>query len=396
MLIAPQKQHQQRHDTQQHVLHKLLPASAYSALVVNLSTAADNYRVLRAAAGKAECSAVLKADGYGLGAAALAGRLYEEGCRKFFVAYTDEGIALRQSFIKRGLNPEIYVLNGFFPGAESLFAEYRLIPTITALEQLHRWRKFAEIRDYEMGIALHVDTGMSRTGLPAKEIITLAQNPQLLSGVKLRMILSQLSYSYNENLTFSTQQKQRFDQALGMLPAAPASFAKSGAIFLGKNYHYDIVRPGIGLHGINPTSEIDNPVVPTASLWARIYQVQDIVGGQSVGYAETFIAASPRRIATLALGYADGFPWNMANKGFVAIGDYKAPIIGRISMDLVTIDVTEVPEHLVHPGGWVEVIGRHLSIQQISGMVGTSPYEVQLNLGARFQRFYIDHPLDTL
>lgn len=383
--------------SRQFKLQSLLPASAYSALVINLDATAHNYRVLQAAAGKAECSAVLKADGYGLGAVAIALRLYQEGCRKFFVAYVDEGVTLRQAFIKRGWDSEIYVLNGFLPGCEATFFEYNLIPTLTALEQLQRWRDLAKVQHNNRGIALHLDTGMSRTGMSAKEVMTLVHTPEMLKGITIKLILSQLSYSYDENPTFSAQQRQRFEQALTLLPKAPASLAKSGAIFLSKDYHYDLVRPGIGLHGINPLNDATNPLKPVAGVWVRVYQVQDIVAGQSVGYAQTFIAATPRRIATLTLGYADGYPWNMGNKGHVSFGKHKAQIVGRISMDVITVDVTDIPESLVYPGAWAEVVGESLTIQQIAAMIGTSPYEVQMNLGNRFQRVYLeDTPVNGL
>ncbi len=365
-----------------------LPNSAYSALVINLAASAENYRRLTHLAKRARCAAVLKADAYGLGAAPVGVTLYNQGCRDFFVAYADEGISLREALLNKGLDAKIYVLNGLFPGAEGVFTEYHLIPTLTDLDQIQRWHHHAKVLGRSLSAALHVDTGMSRTGLPSKEIQALAHGSAFLQGITIDLILSQMVYSFEEHLVFSQQQRQRFEQALRYLPKAPRSLAKSGAIYLGAEFHYDLVRPGVALHGINPTSRPHNPLVPVVSLWAKIYQVQHVVVGQSVGYNQTYIAEKNRQIATLALGYADGYPWSLANTGHVTIGGYRAPVVGRISMDLVTVDVTDIPEQFIYPGAWAQIIGGDVTIETVAQQSKTVPYEILLRLGKRFQRVY--------
>lgn len=367
-----------------------LPASAYSALVVNLQATVANYTILSKVADKAECGAVLKADAYGLGAVAIALRLHKEGCRKFFVAYADEGVQLRQAFIQFGLEADVIVLNGLLPGVEAVFSDYNLVPTLTDLDQISRWQVHCKLVGQKLPAVLHIDTGMARTGLPAKELQVLVDTPQMLHGIDLKLIISQMVYSHQENPVYSAFQRQRFDSALRLLPKVPASLAKSGAVFLGSDYHYQLVRPGVGLHGINPTTDSENPLIPAVSLWAKVYQVQEIACGQTVGYAQTFEAKNSMKIATLAVGYADGYPWSMANKGYVYFGQYKAPILGRISMDLMTVDVTHVPEVFVHNGAWAQLVGQDITIDKVAEEAGTVSYEVLLGLGKRFQRIYTE------
>jgi alanine racemase len=367
-----------------------LPSVCYSALIINLQATVTNYLRLSKVADKSECGAVLKADAYGLGAVVIALRLHQQGCRKFFVAYGDEGIQLRQAFLQFGLEADVIVLNGLLPGTESIFCDYTLIPTLTDLDQVARWQRQATLRERELPAVLHVDTGMARTGLSGKELLILRETPHLLHGIKLKFIMSQMVYSHQENLAYSVLQRQRFEAIRQMFPGVPASLAKSGAIFLESEYHYQLVRPGIGLHGINPTLYSENPLVPVVSLWAKVYQIQEILCGQTVGYSQTFEAKNPLKVATLTVGYADGYPWSMANKGYVYFGQYKAPILGRISMDLITVDVTSVPEMFVHNGAWAQLIGSDITIDKIAQTAGTVSYEVLLGLGKRFQRIYLE------
>jgi len=366
-----------------------LPTSTYSCLIVNLDLVAHNYSYLKSLTPSAECASVLKANGYGMGAVPMALRLMKEGCRSFFVAFADEGVALREAFIDRGLDADIYVLNGFFPGSEGVYADFHLIPALTDLDQVARWQAFCHMSGRKLSAALHVDTGMTRTGLPSKEYMTLSSNPHLLDGMDLKLVLSQMVYSHDENITFTQQQRQRFEQAIRHMPKMRASLAKSGVIFLGSDYHYDMVRPGIALHGINPTNDKHNPLTQTMELWGRIYQVQDVAMGQSIGYSQTFVAASARKVATVGIGYADGYPWALANKGSVIIAGHKCAILGRISMDVMTVDVTDVPESALEIGGWAQLIGRDISIDDIAKAAGTVPYEVLLRMGGRFRKIYI-------
>lgn len=373
-----------------------VPSSAYSVLQVDLSAYAHNYRYLCQAAPDALCAAVLKADAYGVGAEEIATHLYQQGCRHFFVAYVDEGVRLRQCFTQgavAALGVHIYVLNGLLPGLEEAFLEFNLIPVLTDLDQVSRWSRYCQQQNRPLPAALHIDTGMVRTGLTAQDVDILSENPALHTGYDLHLILSQMVYSHHENPTYNRQQRARFDDARSRLPAAPASLAKSGPVFLGKEYHYQMIRPGIALHGIHPIPSQDPTVLrPGLTLWSRVYQVQDVPAGQSIGYNQTYTTHTTAKVATLTMGYADGYPWSLANKGYVLFGGYTAPILGRVSMDLITVDVTDIPGHLVHPGAWAQLLGGALTVEKLAQDAGTVPYEFLLGLGKRFHRFYVESP----
>lgn len=363
-----------------------LPATAYSCLYIDRQALINNFHFLSEKIGDARCAAVVKADAYGLGAEPLSQSLAEHGCTVFFVAYLDEGISLR-----RALNDSkvtIYVLNGFFPGCEAEFLAHELVPVLTDIEQIDRWRAFAVAHAQELPAALHVDTGMHRTGIPEEQLQVLREQPQRLIGLSIKLVMSHLACAATPEDEFNGVQRQRFSAARQGLPLAPASLASSSGIFLGPAYHFNLVRPGMALYGLNPTSHQLNPMFPLVSLWSKIYQVQTVSAGETVGYQQTYTAQKPHRVATIALGYADGLPWLMGNQGAVNIGGYAAPLIGRVSMDLVTVDVTEVPEFLVVPGQWVELLGKTHGLEQWATFAQTLPYEVLLSLGKRLLRVY--------
>jgi alanine racemase len=229
---------------------------------------------------------------------------------------------------------------------------------------------------------------MHRTGLPAAQLEILRDQPQRLIGLSLKLIMSHLACAANPNNEFNSIQRQRFLNARQGLPLAPASLASSSGIFLGSAYHFNMARPGMALYGLNPTPHQPNPMQSLLSLWVKIYQVQDLNPGETVGYNQTYTAQKPQRIATIALGYADGVPWLMGNQGAISIGAYTAPLIGRISMDLITVDVTDIPEAFIVPGQWVELLGKVNEIEQWAAFAQTLPYEVLLSLGKRLLRVY--------
>jgi alanine racemase len=369
-----------------------LEERAHAALTINREAIVANYRTLSAIVKPAVCSAVLKADAYGLGANEIAPALYAAGCRDFFVAYLDEGIRLRRLFLEKRLEDTIiYVLNGFFEGLEAEFVEHQLIPVLTSLSNIQAWRRLAHQGSGEAGIlpaALHVDTAMTRSGIPADELAILAQDPRLLHGIQVKLILSQMAFSDSPDHLIHEEQRRRFQHARHGLPAAPASLAKSATIFLDSSYHYHLVRPGIALYGANQSFVTPNPLQPVLDVWARIYQVQNVKENQGIGYSQTYRFAQDGRVATLAVGYADGYPWSLANTGFVTIAGYRAPIVGRISMDLITVDVTSIPERLVHPGQWAQLIGGAMTIDTLATYAKTTPYEILLRLGNRYRRVY--------
>lgn len=363
---------------------------AGAILTVDLGAIAANWRGLRDA-GRADgrpidCAAVLKADAYGTGATAVGPRLAAEGCRQFFVAHLDEGIALR------GVVPEhpIYVLNGLLPGTEPDFVEFGLTPVLNHLGQLNAWRAAAQRFNRPLDAVIHIDTGMHRLGLSPDEAQVLAAERGRLRGLRLALLMSHLVVSEEPDNPINGEQLSRFRSFVRTMPGAPASLANSSGIFLGPDYHFDLLRPGAALYGINPTPGRPNPMLTTVTLRARVLQVRRIDALQTVGYGAAWRSARPSRVATIALGYADGYFRTLINRTHVHLAGHKVPVIGRISMDLVTIDVTDVPEADSQPGALVEVLGPHLTADDLAEHARTNAYEVMTALGRRYARLYRD------
>lgn len=349
-------------------------------LTIDLSALRRNYQTLRARARGAECAAVVKADAYGLGMARIAPVLRDAGCRTFFVAHVDGGIALRGVL---GQMPTIAVLHGPPPGTEALFAEYDLVPVLNSLEQIAFWRGAG-------GHAfLHVDTGMSRFGLAPCDVATLADDPALLRGVNIGLVMSHLACADTPAHHANTMQRDLFERLRQRLPPAPASLAASSGIFLGAEYHLDMVRPGAALYGIAPDDSGANPMAPVVRLQGCVVQVRSIPAGATVGYGATFRAAAERRIATVAAGYADGFTRVFGNRGAVWLDGTRLPIVGRVSMDSITVDVTDHAGPPVGPGTLVDLIGPDNPLDAVAAVGGTIGYELLTSLGRRYDRRYI-------
>lgn len=365
---------------------------AGAILTVDLGAIAANWRGLRDA-GRAngrqvDCAAVLKADSYGCGATIVGPRLAAEGCRHFFVAHIEEGIALRAAV------PEhpIYVLNGLLTDTEADFVEHRLTPVMNHLGHLNVWRAAAQRFDRPLDAVIHLDTGMHRLGFGPDETQALVNDRGRLRGLRLSLIMSHLVASEEQQNPVNGEQLQRFRTFLRSMPGAPASLANSSGIFLGPDYHFDLMRPGAALYGINPLPGQSNPMLPVVTLKARVLQVRRVDAFQTVGYGGAWRAAKPSRVATIALGYADGYFRTLINRTHVHLAGKRVPVIGRISMDLVTIDVTELDEALCQPGTEVEVLGPHLTTDDLAEHARTNAYEVMTALGRRYARQYIEAP----
>ena len=363
---------------------------AGAILTVNLGAIAANWRGLRDA-GRAsgrpvDCAAVLKADAYGTGAIAVGPRLAADGCRQFFVAHIDEGVALRKVL------PEhpIYVLNGLLAGTEPDFVEHGLTPVLNHLGQLNAWRAAAQRFDRPLDAVVHVDTGMHRLGFGPEETQVLINERGRLRGLRLALLMSHLVVSEEPANPINGEQLSRFRAFVKAMPGAPTSLANSSGIFLGTDYHFDLMRPGAALYGINPLPGQPNPMLPTVTLHARILQTRRIDAMQTVGYGAAWRSARPSRVATIALGYADGYFRTLINRTHVHLAGQRVPVIGRISMDLVTIDVTDVPEAECQPGALVEVLGPHLTTDDLADHARTNAYEVMTALGRRYARHYVD------
>jgi alanine racemase len=363
---------------------------AGAILTVDLAAIAANWRGLRDA-GRAvghpvECAAVLKADAYGTGAAIVGPRLAAEGCRHFFVAHIEEGIALR------AVVPDapIYVLNGLLANTEPDFVEHGLTPVLNELGQLNAWRAAAQRYNRALDAVIHIDTGMHRLGFGPEEAQVLINERGRLRGLRLALLMSHLVVSEEPGNPVNGEQLSRFRTFVRAMPGAPASLANSSGIFLGPDYHFDLLRPGAALYGINPLPGQPNPMLSTVRLDVRILQTRVIDALQTVGYGAAWRSARPTRVATIALGYADGYFRNLVNRAHVHIAGRRVPVIGRISMDLVTIDVTEVPETACLPGATVEVLGEHTTAEDLADHARTNAYEIMTALGRRYARLYID------
>ncbi len=368
---------------------------AGAVLSIDLGAIAANWRGLRDA-GRAtgrpiDCAAVLKADAYGTGAAVVGPRLAAEGCRQFFVAHIDEGIALRRVLPE----PPIYVLNGLLPGTEGDFVAHRLVPVLNHLGQLNAWRAAAQRFNQPLDAVVHLDTGLHRLGFSAEDAQVLINERGRLRGLRLALIMSHLVASEETSNPINGEQLSRFRTFVRAMPGAPTSLANSSGIFLGPDFHFDLLRPGAALYGINPLPGQANPMLSVVTLRAHILQTRRIDAFQTVGYGGAWRSARPSRIATIALGYADGYFRNLINRTQVHLAGRNVPVIGRISMDLVTIDVTDVPEAECQPGAMVEVLGPHLTPDGLADHARTNAYEVMTALGRRYHRAYVDGYADA-
>ena len=352
-------------------------------LTVRLDAIADNYRLFGRLAEPAAVAAVVKADAYGLGVAKVAPALAEAGCDSFFVARLEEGVALRP------LVPgaRIFVLDGAPPDAVPALLSHALTPVLNSLADIAAWSAAAGAARRTLEAALHIDTGMNRLGLAGDELAILsAQHAARLEGLNLALVMSHLACSDDAAAKMNGEQLSRFRAALAMLPSAPASLAASGGVLLGKAYHFDMVRPGLGLYGGNPHPGRENPVKAAAVLAGRMLQLRRIDSGESVGYAATFRAKRPTMLATVALGYADGIPRAASGRGAAAIGGARVPFMGRVSMDLVCLDITDLPFEPKR-GDEVQFLGDTITLEDAAEAAGTSAYEILTRL-ARAPRRY--------
>ncbi|MFC1672896.1 alanine racemase [Pseudomonadota bacterium] len=361
---------------------------AGAILTIDLAALANNWRVYADMArdNGAEAACVVKAQSYGLDAAHVAPALFRAGCKTFYVATIDEGIELRSIL---GSSVTIHVFNGLMDGAERDFTEHYLVPVLNALGEVDAWRAFCTGYGQPLACDIHVDTGMARLGLPDDELNQVIDNPDHLSGLKLDTILSHLAVAEETNHPKNAAQLAKFKAALAHMPKARASLANSSGAFLGADYHFDQVRPGAALYGVNPTPDQPNPMAQVVRLQGKILQVRAIDTPHSVGYGATYRPQGEARIATIAAGYADGYHRSLSNAGTVYIGEHKASVVGRVSMDLITVDVTHVPEELTRPGQLVDLIGPNNPVDQVGADANTIGYEILTGLGARYHRIYV-------
>jgi len=353
-------------------------------LTIDFNALAGNYSLLRRQVAPAEVAGVVKADGYGLGAVRVAQTLIDEGCRHLFVALLGEAVALKPSL---PTDVALYVLNGLMPGAEAQCAAVGAIPVLNSVDQIVRWSKLAASRDAVLPAVLQVDTGMSRMGLPADEIDAVLSGPGMLDGIDLRLVMSHLACADEPSNPASAAQARRFDAFCARFRDVPRALDNSGGAFLPRS-HLDIVRAGIAVYGGAP-NDGPNPMRPVIALQAGIAQVRTIPPGTGVGYGLTFTTSRESRIATIPVGYADGWPRCLGNRGSAFLAGQRVPIVGRVSMDSMTLDITDVPDAHLYPGAPVELIGPHQSLDAVARDAGTISYEILTQLSRRYERVHL-------
>jgi alanine racemase len=364
------------------------PTEAGGLLTIDLAAIAANWQMLASATVPVECAAVVKGDGYGCGLEPVTRALSRAGCRTFFVADVAEGRQVR------AIAPDavIYVLNGLMPGSAPAFANHYLQPVINSTVELAEWDAFVAINNWRGGAALHVDTGMNRLGITLDEAVAIA--PRLQSeNHGFTLLMSHLACAETPDHPMNERQIRLFREIRILYRGLASSLANSSGIFLGGTVYCDLVRPGVALYGVNPTPGSENPMHPVVELQGRIIQVRTIAKGETVGYGATFTAGRASRIAIVAVGYADGFLRSAAAArgkaaAEVVVGGRRCPVAGRVSMDLLAVDVTDLPEGAARRGSLATLIGEGVSVDDLAAGMGTIGYEVLTNLGRRYHHTY--------
>ncbi|MEN3950251.1 alanine racemase [Iodidimonas sp. SYSU 1G8] len=365
------------------ILSESLPGSAPGIIEIDLAALADNYRAMRARAHGAEVAAAVKADAYGLGADRVGPALWGAGCRSYFVASLGEGAALRQILP----DAAILVLNGLMPGNEAAYEEFGLRPVLNDIDQVRRWEAFCRKRDARFPAALHVDTGFNRLGLPVAEAEAVAGGGPL--GFDVACVMSHLACARQPEHPKNSEQLAQFRRVTRLFPRFRASLANSAGVLLGASYCFDLARVGIALYGGNPLADAAGALKPVVRLSARVLQERTVAAGETVGYDASFVADRQTRLAVIGAGYADGWPTSASGRGACMLGDARVPFVGRVSMDLIALDVTDAPAGSATAGSLVDLVGPRWSLDDAAEAAGLISYELLTGLSRRFERRYV-------
>lgn len=345
---------------------------ASGTLTIDLDALAANWRALdRLTPSGVQTAAVLKADAYGTGIARASRALAQAGARRFFVAVAEEGAALRQTL---GPGPQINVLSGHMPGDTEMIGDLDLTPMLNSIEQVTR--HLESLPGQPFGVQL--DTGMNRLGMEEPEWEAVA--PYILE-VGPELIMSHLACADEPDHPMNELQLANF-HAMSDGTGVPRSLSATGGILLGSRYHFDLTRPGIGLHGGRPWDQGAQVV----GLTLPVIQTREVAAGEAVGYGCTWVAEAPSVIATLAAGYADGLPRTLSNNCVLWDGDTPCPLVGRVSMDLITVDISHLPELPRE----LTLIGPHQTVDDLADAAGTIGYELLTKLSRRYTRRYLE------
>ena len=358
--------------------------SSVGRLSIDLAAIRANYRSIAERAAPAAVGAVVKADAYGLGARRVGPALAREGCRDFFVAHLREAEALVGAL---PADARVFVLNGLAPGDEARCAALGAVPVLNALPQARAWAALG------LPAALQIDSGMARMGLSGPEVEALADDADLLARLDLRLVMSHLASGDEPDSPLNADQLARFLALASRLPAAPRSLANSGGAFLGPDYSLDLVRPGVALYGAAPLAGGEG-LAPVVRLDARVVQIREAPAQTGVGYGHAFRSARPMRLATIGIGYADGWPRQLGGQDIAAwFRGVRLPMLGRVSMDSIVVDIGALAEGVLQPGDEVELIGPHQSLDKVAAEAGTIAHAILTGLGQRLDRLYLgDQP----
>jgi alanine racemase len=352
-------------------------------LLVDLNALKANYRLMQGKVKPARCAAVIKAGAYGLGANRVACALSDAGCDCFFVATAEEALELC-SYVS---GADLYVLEGIDAQSVHDLRNARIIPVLNTYVQVELWAKSCAGGQPNRCI-LHLDSGMNRLGFDEAAVRKLAANPRLLGRLNVDYLMTHLACADEAAHEQNPLQLRRFEQLRAHLPPCRISIANSAGIFLGTEYHGDLVRPGIALYGGNPKSVGPNPMHEVVRACGRIVQVREIHRASTVGYGASAIVHPNTRLATVAFGYADGYLRCFGNRAQAVVNGHKVPVIGRVSMDSLTLNVSDVPPNLAGEGDWATLIGGGINIDELAVLGNTISYEILTGIGPRVSREY--------
>lgn len=360
-----------------------MSVGASGRLFIDLDAIRYNYRALCRHVAPALCGAVIKADGYGLGASVVAPVLEAEGCRDFFVAHLSEALAMGDCLNRTS---RVFVLNGPPPGAEHVLSEHGFIPILSSLDQTRRWALQGRQMGRVLAAGLQLDTGMTRLGVLHEDAVAISRSPDMHDWITFKVVMSHLACADFSSDPANRQQLERFCATARLFPGVPRSLANSGGAMLGPDFHQSIVRAGLALFGSVASDQAGLAIKPVVRLQARVLQIHSPSDTVGVGYGLTHRTAGPARLATLGVGYGDGWPRATSNRGAAWLGDQRLPVVGRVSMDSMTVDLSGIPDERIGEGDWVDLIGPRQSLEDVARDAQTISYEILTRLGRRYQR----------
>jgi alanine racemase len=354
-------------------------------ITIGLDALEANYRYCSERIQPSTLAAVVKADAYGLGMRKIAPALHQAGCRQFFTATYREGATLR------GLLPEaeVFVFESVTHRSVPVFLQHGLTPVLITPASSALWATQARALGRPLPAIIHIDTGMTRLGFSEHGLHQLLGQDGTLEWLDIRYVMTHFACADQLESGMTRRQLERFDQLRQMLPRSPTSIGNSAGSLLDPEFPGDMARLGIALYGGNPYSDKSLPLAPVLRVQSRILQVSEISAGTTVGYGATYSATGTRKIATVGIGYADGYPWSLGNKGIASVGGHRVPVVGRVSMDMIALDVTGVSDDLIEEGQWVDLIGPNVTLEEVADLAGTINYELLTRLSQRARRKYI-------